>query len=69
MEVNGQLQALAILTPEKQPPVPTGEEVGLVYAVVKKKVPCPCLESNPAVQIIASCYTDCAISTTSLPEI
>jgi hypothetical protein len=36
MEVNGQLRALAVLPPEKQPPLPTGEETGLVHAVTKK---------------------------------
>jgi hypothetical protein len=58
MEVNGKLRALTVLPPEKQPPVLIGEELGLVHVVIKKKFPCPCLESNPAVQLIASCYTD-----------
>jgi hypothetical protein len=58
MEVNGKLRALAVLPPEKQPPVPTGEELGLVHIVIKKKFPCPCLESNPAVHLIASWCTD-----------
>jgi hypothetical protein len=62
MEVSGQLHAPAALLPGKQPLV--GGWVGSkadLDAVVKRKIPSPCQESNPRtsiVQLVAQRYTD-----------
>jgi hypothetical protein len=52
MEVNGQFHAPAALPPGKEPPGIhwTGDWVGtgaVLAAVVKRKIPNPCRESNP----------------------
>jgi hypothetical protein len=69
MEVSGQLHALDALPPGKEPPGThwIGGWVGhraVLDAVVKRKIPSPCRESNPRTPIIQR-YTDWA--NTALP--
>jgi hypothetical protein len=48
--ISGQLHAPAALTPEKEPPVPTGKEAGWPHnwsgCCGEETNPCPCWESN-----------------------
>jgi hypothetical protein len=61
--VNGQLQASATLLPEKGSQVPIGPTTGLVDVKKPKPRSYQNLNSNPsAVQAVASCYTDSAIT-------
>jgi len=57
MEVRSQLPATAVLSPGKQPPVPTGKEAGwapeLVWTLTKRKIPCPTKNETLVVQHIA----------------
>jgi hypothetical protein len=68
LEASGQLHAPAALTPGKEPPVPIGEEVGLipepVWTTWRRENSWFYRESNSGpsvVQPVASHYTDCAI--------
>jgi hypothetical protein len=67
MEVSGQLHTPATLLPGKQPLVHTGQEAGWfpepVWTIWRRKKFCPCGTRNPAVQPIASLYTNWAIVT------
>jgi hypothetical protein len=51
MEVSGQLHAPAVLPPKKESMVPTGLDAGWARAglgaVGKRKISCPCRQSNP----------------------
>jgi hypothetical protein len=67
MEVSGQLHAPAALPPGKELLIPIGWIRGWVGpravldAVVKRKIPSPCRESNPRIPIVqpvAQRYTD-----------
>jgi hypothetical protein len=55
MEVSGQLHAPDALPPGKEPLVPIGQEDGwtpVLDAVVKRKIPIHCWESNPRTPIV-----------------
>jgi len=48
MGVSGQLLVPAALPPGKEPLVPSGGPQSQCEAVVKRKIPSPCRDSNPA---------------------